>query len=324
MKTLRRINVPTGDILIVEGDHGKLECLSIGDYGKDVNLKADFMGLTRVPENVRHTTLLPLSEKWVVTISTQYGCDSGCTFCDVPKVGRGRNATLDDLVGQVAEAMRLHPEITTSERLNIHYARMGEPTWNRAVLDSAEVFHRHLQPAFHVHPVVSTMMPKANEGLDDFLGEWLWIKNELYGGNAGLQLSINSTDETARRKMFRGSAHTLEDIAKITKGYNPFGRKITLNFALGDWPIDGSILARMFDPDKFLCKLTPLHRTRAIESKDMMPNGEWTTFTPYVEVEESLRAHGFDVIVFIASDEEDSSRITCGNALLSMKEYQTP
>ena len=40
MKITRNIEVPTGNILIVEGEHGPLEMLSIGDYGKDVNLTA--------------------------------------------------------------------------------------------------------------------------------------------------------------------------------------------------------------------------------------------------------------------------------------------
>lgn len=33
--------------------------------------------------------------------------------------------------------------------------------------------------------------------------------------------------------------------------------------------------------------------------------------------EEKLKAAGFDVLVFIASREEDEGRITCGNAILS-------
>ena len=47
MKILRQIKVPTGDIMVVEGEKGKLEMLSLGDYGKDVNVKADFLGLSR-------------------------------------------------------------------------------------------------------------------------------------------------------------------------------------------------------------------------------------------------------------------------------------
>jgi 23S rRNA (adenine2503-C2)-methyltransferase len=77
---LENIEVPTGNILIVQGEKGKLECLSLGDYGKDVNLKANFLGLDRHPDKVRHTQLLSLQEKWVITISTQYGCSVGVYF----------------------------------------------------------------------------------------------------------------------------------------------------------------------------------------------------------------------------------------------------
>jgi hypothetical protein len=67
MKIIKRIPVPTGDILVVKGDKGLLEMLSLGDYGKDVNLKCDAMGLTRDIEPVKHTKLLPLEDKWVIT-----------------------------------------------------------------------------------------------------------------------------------------------------------------------------------------------------------------------------------------------------------------
>ena len=55
MKIIEQFKVPTGDILIVEGQKGKLEMLSIGDYGKDVNVKCDALGLTRELRPVRHT-----------------------------------------------------------------------------------------------------------------------------------------------------------------------------------------------------------------------------------------------------------------------------
>jgi 23S rRNA (adenine2503-C2)-methyltransferase len=141
MNILKNIKVPTGNILIVQGDNGKLECLSIGDYGKDANLKADFMGLTRQINHVEHQRMLPLSDKWVITISTQYGCSMNCKFCDVPKVGKGINVTYDDLKNQIIAGLSLHPEITSTKRLNVHYARMGEPTWNTNVID----FTRHMR-----------------------------------------------------------------------------------------------------------------------------------------------------------------------------------
>ena len=75
MKILRRIIVPTGDILVVQGSRNKpIEMLSLGDYGKDINLNQD----KPVKDG---TPLMPLTEKWVLTISTQYGCSMGCNFC---------------------------------------------------------------------------------------------------------------------------------------------------------------------------------------------------------------------------------------------------
>lgn len=321
MKILQRIKVPTGDILVVQGEKGSLECLSIGDYGKDVNLKADFMGLERTPQPVRHTKLLPLEEKWVVTISTQYGCDMGCSFCDVPKVGRGLNATFNDLIQQVLTAIKLHPEVQSSNRLNIHYARMGEPTWNPNVLDATKWLKTHVDPEFKIHPVVSTMMPHRNEWLKTFIHTWMRIKNRLLGGEAGLQISVNSTDSVARSFMFKTNACSLEEIARIMDGVIPNGRKITLNFALGGivWPIDPDVLLKYFNPDWYLCKLTPLHRTRAVNSKGLVPAGDWTEYAPYAETEAALKKAGYDVIVFLASKEEDESRITCGNAILANK-----
>lgn len=52
--------VPTGHICTMGGELGKkLEFLSIGDYGKEKNLKADFMGLTEEINGVPHGDLLP-------------------------------------------------------------------------------------------------------------------------------------------------------------------------------------------------------------------------------------------------------------------------
>ncbi len=309
MEILKNVTVPTGNILIVQGYLGKLEMLSIGDYGKDVNL-------TRKP--VSHCDLLPLSEKWVITISTQYGCSMGCEFCDVPKVGPGRNATFNDLASQVITGLKLHPDITRTKRLNIHFARMGEPTWNPNVLDCAKWLHEHILPEHEVvHPVVSTMMPKRNEWLKTFIHSWMRIKNRLYNGNAGLQLSINSTDEDERDNMFSGNALPLPEIAKIMDGIIPVGRKITLNFAVAGYDIDPNVLLRYFSPELYLIKLTPMHKTKTAQEAGIKTFGDYTEYYPYEEYDNALRKAGYDVLVFIASKEEDESRITCGNAILA-------
>lgn len=93
MQILKEIKVPTGEIYTAKGNKGVLEFLTVADYGKDANIKADFLGITRELNGVPNGTPMPLTEKWVITISTQYGCSMNCKFCDVPKVGPGRNVT---------------------------------------------------------------------------------------------------------------------------------------------------------------------------------------------------------------------------------------
>lgn len=325
MKILKEIKVPTGEIYTAKGEKGVLEFLTVADYGKDANIKADFLGITRELNGVPNGTPMPLTEKWVVTISTQYGCSMNCKFCDVPKVGPGRNVTLNDLRNEITTALSMHPEVNHTKRLNVHYARMGEPTWNEAVIEHARFFLRDdIIPYIGnslVHPVVSTMLPKHNRGLKDFIREWVRVKNLDYNGNAGLQFSINSTDDAQREYLFSGNAMPLRDIAELADTLvSPWGRKYTLNFALADDSIiDGKVLASMFDPRKFMCKITPLHRTNSCEANHIQTSGGYDSFVPYKKVEEDLKANGFDVIVFVPSYDEDNGLITCGNAILSGK-----
>ena len=249
----------------------------------------------------------------------------GCKFCDVPKVGAGRNATQADLRDQILTAIRQHPEIKHTKRLNIHYARMGEPTWNYFVVVNAILLHDIIKPYLGdslIHPVVSTMLPKSNRGLREFLRQWTdKVKNETFNGDAGLQFSINSTDDKQREYLFSGNSLPLEEIAKIGKELPvPLGRKYALNFALADDSIiDGKRLRDLFDPEKFMCKITPLHRTASCEQNHIATTDGYELFTPYKAVEEDMKANGFDVIVFVPSYDEDNGLITCGNAILSGK-----
>lgn len=322
---MKNIDVPTGNILIVEGDNGLLECLSLGDYGKEKNIKADFLGLSREINGVPNGDIMPLGEKWVITISTQYGCSMGCKFCDVPKVGAGINATYNDMKLEIEECIKLHPEVTSTKRLNVHYARMGEPTFNNNVLALSYDLRSIIRPYIGrslVHPVISTMLPKNNKNLISYLQEWTNdIKNDCFRGDAGLQFSINSTNNQQREDMFSGSSLLLEDISEIGANLpSPKGRKYALNFALADeCEVDSGKLISMFDPEKFMIKITPLHMTTACKTNSIETTGGYEYFTPYKETEQALKEAGFDVLVFIPSLDEDESKITCGNAILADK-----
>ena len=319
---LKNLTVPTGNICIMQADKGKLEFVSLQDYGKAKNIKADFLGYTNEINQVPHGELLSLADKWVITISTQYGCSMNCKFCDVPKVGKGLNATYDDLKNQILFALSLHPDIKSTKRLNIHYARMGEPTWNKNVLDFTKDVRKIIRPYIGrslVHPVISTMLPKDNKFLNEYLNEWVDIKNDIFKGDAGLQFSINTTNDKLRQDLFSNNSLTLEEISKIGEMLDtPKGRKYALNFALGDnFEINAEKLRDLFSPHKFMVKITPIHITNACKENNIETKNGYFDYSPYRNIENQLKERGFDVLVFIPSIEEDTSRITCGNAILS-------
>ena len=241
-----------------------LEFLTVGDYGKENNIKANFLGLTKEIDGVAHHEV-DLRDKWVATISTQKGCPMSCTFCDVHKYGFFGNASMPDLEYQIRHIIE-HEDVRFTNRFNVHYARMGEPTWNATVLDFTESRLDQLVKecglhAVTIHPVVSTMMPKGNQSLVDYLHRWCKIKNDLRHGEAGLQLSINSTSDEQRALQFNSKSLSLDEISAIAADLpDPVGRKYTLNFAVTEETIlDAIVLDGLFDKSKFIVKITPIH-----------------------------------------------------------------
>jgi 23S rRNA (adenine2503-C2)-methyltransferase len=313
------IKTHTGKIYV---DREKqLEFLTVGDYGKENNIKAEFLGLREEINGVKHHEV-DLTDKWVATISTQKGCPMKCKFCDCPKYGFHGNVTLEELIYEIKTILE-YEDVDHTNRFNVHFARMGEPTFNWNVIDFTSdklkgLVAEHIR-AKTVHPVVSTMLPKANKRLEEFLLRWCEIKNVKYGGEAGLQFSINSTDDTQRNDQFNGMSLNLNEISTIAaKLPMPVGRKYTLNFAVTkDTILNAKKLSALFDKEKFIVKITPIHETNSAVYNGFDVTTSYEDYDVYRDFEKPLLEEGWDVIVFVPSKEEDSDRITCGNALIS-------
>jgi 23S rRNA (adenine2503-C2)-methyltransferase len=311
------VDTNTGRI-VVDTDLS-LEYLFVGDYGKENNIKADFLGFTKRIEKVEHNPV-DITDKMVVTVSTQKGCPMSCNFCDCPKVGFKGNATLAELLSEITTAISMSG-LEKGKRLNVHYARMGEPSFNFNVIESARVVGEFANNYYEeYHPVVSTMCPKSNRRLKEFLAQWtdLMIKSKWNGG-LGLQFSINTLNEEDRNKMFNNQSLSLQEISDIIAELPmPVGRKYTLNFAVtSDSNLDVDLMNKYFDKEKCIVKITPIHETvEAVNNSYEIIKD----FDVYEKFEKPLVEDGWDVIVFVPSQEEDSDRITCGNALISEKE----
>lgn len=322
-----KYTIPTGYLFTSQCDKGLLETLSIGDYGKKYNVKADFLGFKKNIEGVPNTHCMPLSEKWVITVSTQYGCPMKCTFCDVPNIKFKGNASFNDLKTQLYNAIGLFiKDCKYTERLNLHYARMGDPIFNEDVFLFSEWIYKNKNQIHEdtglrievLHPVLTTSLPRRLKTLEERILRWCDIKNSLYNGQCGTQFSINSTDEDQRTKMFGDQQIHLEDFAKIaSKMPKPVSRKYCLNFAFStDFVIDAKKVANLFDRDKFMIKITPIHNNNACRDNNIKTVGGYDSWQPYQKPEEDLKKEGFDVLVFVPSLDEEDGLVTCGNLIL--------
>lgn len=298
-----------------------MEYLYVGDYGKENNIKASFLGYNKRIEFVEHKPV-NLTDKLVVTVSTQKGCPMKCNFCDCPKLGFKGNVSIWELVSEISTAIALS-KIQNGKRLNVHYARMGEPTFNFNVIEATKIIGDMAQKTFdEYHPVVSTMMPKHNHSLLAFLTQWVSLaKTAKWNGGIGLQFSINTLNEADRNAMFRNMSFSLQEIGEIIDLLPmPIGRKYTLNFAVTSKSnLDVSLMNNYFDKKKCIVKITPIHETvEAVnEGYEIVKD-----FDVYEKFEQPLVNDGWDVIVFVPSREEDEDRITCGNSLIALeKEY---
>lgn len=268
---------------------------------------------------------IPREKKWVLIISTLFGCPVGCRMCDAGNDYKGKLSE-DNMFAQIDFLVhkRFPDGNIPVEKFKIQFARMGEPAFNRHVPGMLEKLpQRYNAPG--LMPTLSTIAP---EGTDGFFEALLAIKKARYTqGHFLLQFSIHSTDEKIRDWLIPVRKWNLTKIANYgEKFYEPGDRKITLNFALGkNIPINPEVLSTFFNPDKFLIKITPINPTYRMAQNKLIsyinPNGYEKDCSQLLE---ELRLWGYEVILSIGELEENNIGSNCGQLVtryLKEKEY---
>jgi 23S rRNA (adenine2503-C2)-methyltransferase len=255
---------------------------------------------------------LPRQKKWVLLVSTMFGCPVGCMMCDAGGYYKGKPSK-DEILEQIDFMVRKRfPDgVIPCEQFKIQFARMGEPSLNSGVLDVLEELPLRYQ-ASGLLPSLSTVAPS---GTQKFFDRLLEIKRQSYsGGRFQFQFSIHTTDEALRERLIPVRKWSFSEMARYgERFYDPGDRKITLNFAISQGtPVEPSVLLTHFDPEKFLIKITPLNPTyRARENAlstyiDPLREGE------NYEIVNALRAAGYQVILSIGEVEENYIGSNCG------------
>jgi len=280
---------------------------------------------------------LPRSDKWVIIVSTQFGCPVECLMCDSGGDYRG-NLSAEEILAQIDYVVSLHPSGLANHcnKFKIQFARMGEPALNPAVPEVLrELPHRYDNP--RLIPCLATTAPAMSS---DWFEKLLKIKQTIYQGRTfQLQFSINATNETERDRLMPIPKLTMKEIAEYGNRFVQNGdRKIGLNFALTDGvSLDSDIIAQRFRPDKFCIKVTPLNPTDAVTSSGLKSalyseasdasgirgyKGHFLNWCPTPDAERfisDLQKFGFDVIISIGEPKENEIGSNCGQAIRKLR-----
>jgi 23S rRNA (adenine2503-C2)-methyltransferase len=278
---------------------------------------AEFGGKKRIEFVESIQPPLKREEKWVLIISSLFGCCINCQFCDAGGNYYGK-PTKDELLAQIDYMVvnRYPDRVIPVEKFKIQFARMGEPALNENVLDVlAELPEIYDVPG--LMPSVSTVAPA---GTDKFFERLMEIKNNLYKDKFQMQFSIHTTDTERRNWLIPVKKWDFKAIADYGKDFFKEGeKKITLNFALADnMPVDSQDLLKYFSPDRFIIKVTPVNPTykaiyNELTSKKLLNQKEH-------EVIKDLNNAGYDVILSIGELEENLIGSNCGQFLANYEQ----
>lgn len=246
--------------------------------------------------------------KWVIIVSTQFGCPAGCLMCDAGGGYRG-DLTAEEMIWQVKTVFGSHPDIEprSCRKLKIQFARMGEPALNDCVLEAIEWLGRDYPDCI---PCVATLAPAGRE---DWFAGLLGLRDRFR--EFQLQLSINTTDPAVRDELMPIDKLPLEWLADYGREfYRPGSRKPLLNFALSDsLPVDPEQAARIFDPAFFAVKLTPLNPTQSVQQNELSSPGEEGDARGLVELRAAqFEGLGYQVIRSVGDWEENRIGSNCG------------
>ena len=264
---------------------------------------------------------IPIDQKWVLIISTMFGCPVGCKFCDSGWHYDGK-MDKEQLFAQIEYLIKLrYPNMKVPvKKFKIQFARMGEPALNSAVLDVLDEFPSRIDaPGFL--PSVSSIAP---HGCDDFFERLLEIKNKHYQGNFQLQFSIHTTDIGQRDQLLPVRKWSFDKIADYGRRFRTKGdKKITLNFAMCQgYEISTETLLHYFSPEHFIIKLTPVNPTSASKQNNIASSFFSNSFV--INTVKDLKFAGYEVLLSLGEVEENKIGSNCGQFITNfLKQNET-
>ena len=255
---------------------------------------------------------VPRKDKWVLIVSSLFGCPVGCSFCDGGISYRGK-LSKEEIFSQIDFPIRKRfPDGNIPvKKFKVQFARVGEPSFNPVVIDVlSELPLRYKAPG--LLPCFSTIAP---EGTERFFEKLLNLRKNIYAEkNFQLQFSIHTTDKAFRDKLIPVKKWSFQKISDYGNLFYQEGyRKITLNFALAhNTPFNAKTLLDYFNPDKFIIKITPINPTYTALKNKISSFVKTDNDSRIEALIYEIRNVGYQVIKSIGILEENEIGSNCG------------
>ena len=271
----------------------------------------------------------PREKKWVLIVSSMFGCPIQCKMCDAGGDFSGC-LTAEEILAQIDYMVRQRfPGGTPGTlKFKIQFARMGEPSLNPAVLEALEQLPIRYD-TLGLHISVSSIAPRT-AAARRFFEKLLLVKNKHYPqGRFQLQFSIHTTDEQKRDELIPVQKWSFDEIALYGRRFSLShrgDRKVTLNFApIVGYPIDVDRMYHYFNPDVFLIKLTPVNPTFRSQETSLISAVNPYDPSSFDDLIKLFRNKGYEVILSIGVLEENLIGSNCGQFIQrALNTYQRP
>lgn len=223
-------------------------------------------------------------ERPFVCVSSQDGCNVGCTFCATGQQRMRRNLTAPEMLAQVVKGMEMiHAGGGPTTAFHIAFAGMGEPLLNYEHVVAAAEAMRSAHLAAIVSVSTSGIVPRIND-----------LARVAHTSVNRLYISLHATTDEQRTPLVPlNRKYPLLQVLRAARAYaEQTGTKVTATYllfaGLNDTPDDLERLMHLLDPDRFLVQLSVWN---PIEGVQVAPS-------PHLEAwHQRLIDHGYETIL---------------------------
>lgn len=309
--------LPSGRVFLLECDDYIVECTEMRDVS--IGGKEHLEVREATDPRVIWKHLVPYEKKWLLTVSTQKGCQHFCRMCDVAELPFKGNLTKEQIIDQVWFLLKNTDYVKKCDKAKIGFARMGEPAHNLTsvigAINSLPIISKQQGKDFNWLPCFNTILPNNCLYAPDYvLSEVIETKEKNYGGFLHVQISCNSTDERTRQKLFGGEpVMTIEDIVKQVKKTKITNRTVTLNFiVMKDVEVSVDKLKKMgITGDKFAVKLIPLNNTTHGQKHNLETFANYSNYDDLLKLKHEFDQAGIPTVVDAIAKCEEAG-LCCG------------